>query len=138
MPRGSVSSNSKPSQLIVTLSKKYIFEIKIFSKMNDQTDLPDVVLKNDSDLNTFDIIEGLQSISNFFTNKVTVININACFFYKTERLLSDVLYIIFGYLDGPSLLGAELVSLTWKAALSDGYPSKLWAKLLQQKAWLIR
>ena len=55
-------------QLIVTLSKKYIFEIKIFSKMNDQTDLPDVVLKNDSDLNTFDIIEGLQSISNFFTN----------------------------------------------------------------------
>ena len=36
--------------------------------MNDQTDLPDVVLKNDSDLNTFDIIEGLQSISNFFTN----------------------------------------------------------------------
>ncbi len=59
--------------------------------------------------------------------------LKSCFLINTERFLQDVLHIIFGYLDEESFVRAEFVSSAWKAAVSDGYPGKLWDKWLKKK-----
>ena len=49
------------------------------------------------------------------------------------RCLSNLLEVVFKYLDADSLRNAELTCKAWKVAASDSNPKKLWRVLLQKQ-----
>jgi hypothetical protein len=55
----------------------------------------------------------------------------------TVRYMKIILEAIFKFLDSESLRNAELTCKTWKAAVSDINPNKLWQMLLHKKVRIV-